>query len=158
MDHPAPLIAAYVGAQAALAHAVLRAADLVRSEKLNLTRDAVVGRTWRMKGKKRRIPWAAIRHGFTGRDWGGRWIEVLKKVGLPGVDFVIWAVRPDFQGFKREPAEYTDFANMQRVLLQLPPLDGPCLVKRWPVWTWSSLSRSLRKRTGLGRTCSDNPD
>ena len=47
-EAPSNLLAAYAGCMAILAHGVLRAADLVRAENVALTKDAVVGRTWRM--------------------------------------------------------------------------------------------------------------
>ena len=60
----------WAGAQCAMAHGCLRWADLQATKNLKLTKDAVFGTSWRMKGKKTQVPWAALRMGFSGRDWG----------------------------------------------------------------------------------------
>ena len=50
---------------AAMAHGCQRWADFQATKNLKLTKDAVFGVSWRMKGKKTHVPWAAPRVGFT---------------------------------------------------------------------------------------------
>ena len=73
-EAPSLLLRCWAGAFAALGHGVLRWADLQHSEDITLTTDAVFGVTWRMKGKSIKTPWAALRKGFSTRDWGGAWV------------------------------------------------------------------------------------
>ena len=54
----------WAGAQCAMAHGCLRWADLQATKNLKLTKDAVFGVSWRMRGKKTHVPWAALRVGL----------------------------------------------------------------------------------------------
>ena len=107
----------YAGMCCALAHGVLRWRDLLRSEDLHLTADALVGVTWLMKKKSRKIPWAALRRGLTNTDWAGRWVCVLTEAGLPGADYVLMGVSSDFLSFRPRVASYSDGVNAMRMLL-----------------------------------------
>ena len=44
--------------------------DLQHSKDLTSTDDALMGITWRMKKRSVQVPWAALRIGVSGRDWG----------------------------------------------------------------------------------------
>ena len=96
---PTAPLRCYAGAFCCLAHGVLRWADLLWSWELHLTTDARVGVCWRMKKKRRQTPWAALRNGFTNRDWAGRWVQQLEEVGLPRDDHVLMAVSRDACSF-----------------------------------------------------------
>ena len=71
------MLRCWAGAQCAMAHGCLRWADL------HATKEAVFGVSWRMKGKKTQVPWAALREGFTGRDWGSTWLSELAAAASP---------------------------------------------------------------------------
>ena len=81
----------FAGVMALLAHSVLRWKGVQRCEKLHLTKDALAGTTWRMKKKKVVQPWAALRQGFNGKDWGHDFVQLLETCGLPGPDFLVFA-------------------------------------------------------------------
>ena len=114
----------YAGMCCALAHGVLRWRDLLRSERIHLTADAIVGVAWRMKLKSTMTPWAALRNGLNGDDWAGRWVVQLSEAGLPGEDFVLWGLSRDLSAFRPRVASYSDGVNAMRYLLAhsgMPP-------------------------------------
>ena len=76
----------YAGACCCLAHAVLRWADLLWSQSVHLTADALVAVCWKMKKKRVQTPWAALRAGFNNNDWALSWVEQLDSADLPGDD------------------------------------------------------------------------
>ena len=78
----APFWRCWAGVFAALGHGVLRWSDLQHSKDLTLTSDAVFGTTWRMKGKTTHVPWAALRFGLSGSDWGYGVVELAGRVRL----------------------------------------------------------------------------
>ena len=116
---PTAPLRAYAGAMCALGHGVLRWKDLQRSEQVHLTPDAIVAVTWRMKKKKVRQPWAALRIGLSGEDWAAEWIKCLESFGMPGTDFMLLAVSKDLTLFKDKVATYSDGINALRALLVL---------------------------------------
>ena len=108
---PSGLLRCYAGVMSLMGHGVLRWSDVQHSKNVKLTKDAVFGVTWRMKGKKSEVPWAALRLGFTKQDWASAWLNELKKADLPGEDFrirapnggLVRAPRPH-RGFPRRPS------------------------------------------------------
>ena len=100
-----------------MAHGCLRWADLQASRDLKLTKDAVFGVSWRMKGKKLHVPWAALRVGFTGQDWGAAWMSELAAAGLPGGDFVLKAPASTWTVFADRIAVFADGQAAMRTLL-----------------------------------------
>ena len=107
----------WAGAQCAMAHGCLRWADLQATKNLKLTKDAVFGVSWRMKGKKTHVPWAALRVGFTGRDWGSAWLSELAAAGLPGEDFILKAPNSSWTSFANRIADFSDGQAAMRALL-----------------------------------------
>ena len=102
------MLRCWAGAQCAMAHGCLRWADLQATKKFRLTKDAVFGISWRMKGKKTQVPWAALRVGFTGRDWGSAWLSELAAAGLPGEDFILKAPNSSWTSFANRIAVFSD--------------------------------------------------
>ena len=94
----------WAGAFCALSHGVLRWSDFQRSENLILTSDAVTATSWRMKKKITSVPWAALRVGVSGRDWGRAWVDAMAECGLPAVDFLLFASDGALQRFSESPA------------------------------------------------------
>ena len=107
----------WAGAQCAMAHGCLRWADLQATKDLKLTKDAVFGVSWRMKGKKTHVPWAALRIGFTGRDWGSAWLSELAAANLPGEDFILKAPDSSWTSFANRIADFSDGQAAMRALL-----------------------------------------
>ena len=107
----------WAGAQCAMAHGCLRWADLQATKDLKLTKDAVFGTSWRMKGKKTQVPWAALRVGFSGRDWGAAWILELSAANLPGDDFILKAPSSSWTSFSDRIAGFSDCQAAMRALL-----------------------------------------
>ena len=122
-DAPSVLLRCWAGAFTALGHGVLRWSDLQHSEEIALTTDAVFGTTWKMKGKKVQTPWAALRIGFSGRDWGKGWLTALALAGLPGADFTLRAPNHDWTDFQERIADFHDAQAALRVLLVTSGLD-----------------------------------
>ena len=122
-DAPSSLLKCWAGVFAALGHGVLRWADLQHSQDIKITSDAVFGSTWRMKGKRIITPWAALRKGFAGRDWGGTWITQMAKEELPGVDFVIRAPNSTWTGFQERIASFHDAQAALRSLLVISGME-----------------------------------
>ena len=75
----------YAGMCCCLAHGVLRWQDLLWSQQLHLTIDALIEMCWGMMKKRVQTPWAALRCGFTNTDWAAAWIAALLEAGLPGM-------------------------------------------------------------------------
>ena len=115
---------AYAGVCSCLAHGVLRWKDLIRSEDLHLTNDALVGVAWRMKRKLRKQPWAALRRGLTNTDWALRWLKALALDNMPGEDFVIFGVSRDFRSFRPRVACFADAVAAMRMLLMSFGMDA----------------------------------
>ena len=116
-DAPTLPLRIYAGMCCALAHGVLRWRDLIRSENLHLTADALCAVTWLMKSKAKKVPWAALRCGLTNRDWAGRWVKALSKAGLPGEDFILYGISLDFTTLRPRVSSYSDGVNAMRMLL-----------------------------------------
>ena len=112
----------WAGAFCCLTHGVLRWSDFQRSEGLHLTPDAVVGTSWKMKKKLTKVPWAALRTGVTGFDWGGAWWTALAEACLPSEDFVMYKSDGCLQYFVPEPARFYHAQAAMRLLLAGPPL------------------------------------
>ena len=121
-DAPTAVLRCFAGAMCAMGHGCLPASDLVHSHDVQLSADAIVAICWKMKGKRSNVPWAALRVGFSGRDWGAHWMGELAQQGLPGEDYILLAA--DFKGMAWLPriANYYDMANAMRMLLLIPPL------------------------------------
>ena len=108
----------WAGAQCAMAHGCLRWADLQATKNLLLTKDAVFGISWRMKGKKTQVPsWAALRVGCTGRDWGSTLLSELASAGLPGEDSILKAPDSSWSSFANRIADFSDDQAAMRALL-----------------------------------------
>jgi len=116
-EAPSLVLKCWAGAHAALGHGVLRWSDLQHSRDLELTPDAVFGKTWRMKGKTSQVPWAAHRIGRTQRDWGKKWLDEQSAASLPHSDFVMFAPTGDWSGFKDRIADFYDAQASLRALL-----------------------------------------
>ena len=110
----------YVGAFCALTHGMLRWSDLQRSCGLRLTANAVTG-IGPMKNQRYLTPWAAPRLGFTGSDWGAKWLDALQQCGLPGRDFVLLGSNKACSAFTVRPAEYHHAQMVMRFLLTFEP-------------------------------------
>jgi len=121
-DAPTVPLAVYAGVCCALCHGVLRCSDVLHSEGLSLSEDAVMGTCWKMKKKAAPVPWAALRMGLSGRDWAAEWLWVLRSVDLPGGDFVTLGINASATDFVPRVARYYDVANAMRMLLTLPPI------------------------------------
>ena len=67
MHAPTRPLRCWAGAHAALGHFVIRSNDFQKSKDIHLTKDAVVGVSWGMKGKAVLEPWAFPRIGLGGR-------------------------------------------------------------------------------------------
>ena len=120
---PTEPLMVWAGFHAHLGHGVLRFSDAQRCSSLRLTDDAVIEQPWAMKNQKAPAPVAALRRGWSGRDWGKRWLELLAKHGLPGVDFLMLACSADFRQFTSRAAGFQDAQIALRALLQLPPIN-----------------------------------
>ena len=114
---PSPLLRCWAGVHAVLGHGVLRWADLQHSMDVVVTKDAIFGTTWRMKGKKVQVPWAALRQGFLGKDWGKAWLEEMTAFHFPGKDYMILAPSSDWEGFGERIADFYDAQSTLRALL-----------------------------------------
>ena len=119
---PTRVLRAYAGATCALAHSCLRTLDLQRSKDFVITPDAIMATCWRMKGKKVQTPWAALRVGFSGKDWASHWLRELAEDDLPGLDFTLMAPNSKFSDYTSTIASHHHFANVQRALLTMPPI------------------------------------
>ena len=86
------------------------------SNGLRLTSDALVGVCWQMKKKRVQTPWAALRFGFSGRDWAAESVDVLAEAGLPGEDFVL-----------NRAVSQTGLLNISKFHFLLRPLRNPPL-------------------------------
>jgi len=114
----------YAGFIALLAHGCLRYSDAQHSKGLCLTADAIVGKSWKMKKRRHHVPWAALRQGVAGTDWGAHWLTQLTKAGLPGPDFLLKAPSLDLRSFKASVATYSDVSAVMRALLMLSGSDA----------------------------------
>ena len=101
-----------------------------------------------MKKKGTGIPWAALRRGFTGRDWAGAWLKQMAAYGLPGVDFLMAAPSTDYSSFKDSIA---NFYHAQAALRALLVLDGMPEVEAmsYSCHSWRHLYPTAGKQMGL---------
>ena len=121
-EAPSLLFRVWAGVFACMGHGCLRWADAQHSESIVLTKDAVFGVSWKMKGKKVYTPWAALRQGFANVDWASSWWDALQEAGLPGKDFLVWAPAPLWSGFSERIAEWHDAQAVLRSLLVISGL------------------------------------
>ena len=100
-----------------------------------------------MKRKRVQTPWAALRAGFTNRDWAASWVDVLGEAGLPGDDFVLKGVSRDASNFTQRIAGFNDGISMMRMLLILAGMEADAAIK-FTLHSWRHLvptmSRQLR--------------
>ena len=113
---------AWAGFHAFLGHGVLRFSDAQRCTGLRLTKDALVAQPWAMKNQPTPHPVAALRMGWSGREWAAEWLSVLSAANLPGSDFVMLAMSVDCAEFTNRIAGFQDAQMALRTLLQLPPI------------------------------------
>jgi hypothetical protein len=147
-DAPTVSLRIFAGMMALLADGVLRWKDVQRCEQLHLTKDALVGTTWRMKKKKVVQPWAALRKGFSGKDWADHFIRVLESCGLPGPDFLVVAPQSDFGGFTEKIATHPDALRAMRALLVLSGLDTASALE-FTLHSWRHLYPTCAKQLQL---------
>ena len=153
--HSAPTLPlrVFAGVFCALTHGCLRVSDLQRSENITLTSDAILAVTWKMKRKKSKVPWAASATGFSDKHWAETWMGHLRAANLPGKDFVVLAPSADHHAFIHRIAKFSDFANAQRVLCTLPPLNmGPDEALSYTPHSWRHLYPTAARQLGLSDT------
>ena len=117
LSAPSSLLRCWAGVHAVLGHGVLRWADVQHSLDVTITKDAIFGTTWKMKGKRVQVPWAALRRGFLGKDWGKAWLDEMATCSLPGKDFMILAPDSCWDGFSGRIADFYDAQSTMRALL-----------------------------------------
>merc|ERR1712023_575416 len=98
LDTMNDLHSAYAGACCSMAHGELRWSDFQRSKTKAVSKDAVYSKG-PMKNHKTDQPWAAIKTGFNGKDWGTAWLEVWKRNNMPDGDFVLLEPKKERNGF-----------------------------------------------------------
>ena len=78
--------------------------------------------------------WAALKVGFSGKNWGTPFLALLHKHGMPGEDFVLKRPTPNLSGFQERPASFSDALHGTRsvigVGLQLLRSLWSCLTRR----------------------------
>ena len=152
----------FAGFVLVLALGCLRWSDLQRSCGLELSKDSLFGETWKSKRKCRRMPWAAPRRDWSGRDWAGEFYSSLSTyLDLKTADFVVPA--PASCGRRLEvaepvrPARYLEALNVFRMIMRMVPgVQDPFV---WslhsPRFYFPSLASQLRysleERRALGR-------
>ena len=125
LSAPSLPLRVYAGACCCLAHCLRRWQDLLWSQQLYLTADALWwGFSWKMKKKRVHTHWAALRAGFTGSDWAVSWVDALTEAGLPGDDFVLKAVSKDANRFIERIACFNDAISMMRTLVIIAGMDA----------------------------------
>jgi len=141
----------FAGVCCALCHGVLRCSDVLHSEGLSLSEDAVMGTCWKMKKKAAPVPWAALRMGLSGRDWAAEWLSVLRSVDLPGGDFVTLGINASATDFVPRVARYYDVANAMRMLLTLPPINlSPEQALVFTPHSWRHFYNTAARQLDLG--------
>ena len=64
--------------------------------------------SWKSERKRGSLTWAALRTGFSGRDWGAALLQTLEEAGLPGSDFMAFRPSMDLKSFTCMPADWAD--------------------------------------------------
>jgi len=113
----------YTGFIIVLALACLRWSDLQRSCNIDLSKDSLFGECWKSKKKLSRMPWAAPRRDWRGRDWAGPFYSFLGSVvELSTADFVVPA--PGQHGIAiyidtpLRPSSYAAALNIFRLVMR----------------------------------------
>ena len=152
----------YIGFVIVLAFACLRWSDLQRSCNINFSRDSFFGESWKSKKKVARMPWAAPRRDWKGRDWASPFYAYLQTLlDLASADFVVpvpvrrgvvleieWPIRP---------SSYAAALNTFRSILRVQRSVGDAMV--WSLHSPRSflpslagqMRFSLEERRTLGR-------
>ena len=147
-DAPTLPLRVYAGFNAALAHGVLRWSDLLWSNEIRLTADALVGLCWKMKRKQCQTPWAALRCGFTNTDWAARWLFQLGEAGLPGPDYTVRAVSKDGCRFTARIGGFNDGISMMRSLLIIAGMSAEDAVT-YTMHSWRHLMPTAARQLRL---------
>ena len=141
----------YIGFIIVLALACLRWSDVQRSCNVCLSKDSLFGECWKSKKKIARMPCAAPRRDWKGRDWASHHYSNLNAVmNLAASNFVVSA--PLRHGAVLEiewparPSSYSAALNVFRTVLRVY-----CSVVK-DVWVWS-LHRKKLYRVGSDRVC-----
>ena len=119
---PTEPLMAWAGFHCLLGQGVLRFSDAQRCLSVRLTDDAIAEQPLAMKNHKAPSPVAALRIGWSGRDWASQFIRVLARHSLPGQDFLMLACSSDFKYFSNRIAGFQDAQIALRTLLQLSPI------------------------------------
>ena len=115
-DKDTPVVAViFIGMILCLLHGVLRWSDFQRSTDMQLGVDLLYARSV-MKKRNQLVPWVASRFGFTGLDWGAKWLTVLQAHDMPGIDFVLLAPE-GWHSFLEVPCSYSRALNTMRLVL-----------------------------------------
>ena len=101
-------IRVFAGVALLCCHGIKRWGDVQHVSKMVLTDDALVVTTWRSKKKRFPLTWAALRRGFSGRDWAAPFLEALASANLPGEDFLVLRPAVNLQSFSAAPAKWAD--------------------------------------------------
>ena len=93
-----------------------RAGDIAATRRLLLTKDALSGQSVMKNKKFVWTQWFCARRGLVS-DWAALWMLELKKEGLPGADFVLWACNGSCDQWLDRPASYPDLRRGLHFLL-----------------------------------------
>ena len=130
-----------------LAWGCVRWHDVQHTDKVTVTKDALLFHCFDMKGKPTAVTFAALRVGASGDDWGSRWLQELHVHGLPGPDYLILRPQRNAAGFLPAIAEYNDINSAMRLLLQEQGFSAEESLK-WTLHSWRhwmpTCSRQLR--------------
>ena len=98
-----------------LCHGALRFKDFQTAERFEEAPDALIGSSF-MKRQGMRS-WVALKTGFSKKNWGSEFMQLLKKYGMPGSDYVLKRPMPDLSGFQEKPASFADCLHAMRLIL-----------------------------------------
>ena len=101
----------FAGVACLSTHGIKRWSDIQHFEKWSASRDSTVVVSWKSKRKLASLQWAALRIGFSGRDWLSMFEYEMTACGLPAADFFVPRPTVNLKGFTKKP----------RVLVRLCP-------------------------------------
>ena len=148
-DESQPVVIRVVaGLLCCLAHGSLRWSDAQRSLELYLGRDMIRARAI-MKRRSQLTPWVAARRGFSNVDWGGAWFTCLKKLGMPGPDYLLYEP-VSCESVRMVPASYATIVNYMRMVLCSTPV-GLAINEaiEYSMHSWRHLYPTMSNQLGL---------
>ena len=148
IDSPLVPVRVFAGVAVLCTHGIKRWAEVQCVRSLTLSRDSVVVTSWKSKRKRGALTWAALRTGFSGRDWGLALLDTLKDAGLPGEDFMAFRPSMDLKGFTNLPADWADCCRAVQAALVCGGVDASAAVS-FSTHSFKHLYPTMGRQLGL---------